>query len=512
MADPDPKNPPVWTLENINGVADVTLKKEVDVNSVPSLLSGDRNVVYTITPTVTGKNQMLTSFVLTESGITAEPERATFDYDITNVTIGKASQDVKILEPEGTTETEGSSLNAKIKANIIFYSDLALSATAKIGEETVDVTDGPQSVPAPGGTKTFSIRYYSEEVQRARPGYDLGEEFFADPVTVAVTVDQIPAGSYEEPAVEITKFTNAADVELHYPKWGADGSAPQDQKEDDHKTVDVAVEGIKLPIVSVAKANNLEGKAAKTGTMVQYSLTFTNSASTGEQFHDPVLVDILPTGVKFKMEEPTYPVNITTGTQGEIIKLESILPTEGDVKQQVETTEGLYGDPETAVIFMMSGDLEPGSSVTVTFWAEVMASALLYERDNKVEIHNDVYLSSSKQSYFTENNRNGYSFAVSTGPSGYVWGQTLPDAAQDSSDPVSYIHEQGVEENVLNLLNDPNQIKFAFVRADNTAPVVQGATLGLSKGVYGDRDDGFHDTGLGWCTRTKFYHDDPQFE
>ena len=528
VANPDPKDPPVWTLENINGVADVTLTKTSDVSSVDSLLSGDRNVVYTLTPAVTGKNQMLTSFVLAERGITAEPARATFDYSITDVTIGGATQNVKPLK-----QPDGTSLDAEIKATITYYSEfiavdaanenaLVAPSAAKLGEETVVVTGASQSVTAPTGTKSFTIRYFSEEVQAARPGYDLGEELNVSPTTVAVTVKQIPKGEYGSPSVEITDFTNFSQVELHYPKWGADGSEPKDQREYDPAEAKVNVGKIKLPTVTIKKSDNLEGKAARTGTMVQYTLTYTNTSPT-EVFKDPVLVDILPTGVKFKFDPPTYPVTPGTGTQGEIMTLDpaNIFTVEGDIKQQVETPTGLYGDPETAVIFKLDGTLKPGSSAKLTFWAEVTASALLYTRevsepDGTVttlkKIRNDVYLSSSYQSYFTEDNPHGYSFAVSTGPSSYEWGKILPVAAQDPNDPSPAIHEAGVHSDVLDLLKDKDQIRYAFVRAADILDVVQGATLGLSKGVWGDRDDGFHDKDVGWCTRTVLYEDEQGYE
>ena len=77
-ANPDKAAPPVFTLKNINGFADVTVDKTViestgevpssiegtgDDARIQSLLKGDRQVAYTIAPEVSGKNQMLMSFI-----------------------------------------------------------------------------------------------------------------------------------------------------------------------------------------------------------------------------------------------------------------------------------------------------------------------------------------------------------------------------------------------------------------------------------------------------------------
>ena len=64
--DPDPSTPPVFTLTNINGFADVKVVKSVvenDANEnsdvvngkVGSLLESSRKVVYTLAPEVFGK-------------------------------------------------------------------------------------------------------------------------------------------------------------------------------------------------------------------------------------------------------------------------------------------------------------------------------------------------------------------------------------------------------------------------------------------------------------------------
>ena len=92
VADPDKDNPPVWELKNVYGDANVGLEKEfieggenndVKDGKVESLLEADRKAVFKLTPTVTSQNQMLESFVLKDTGVTAysgDAEFADFEY------------------------------------------------------------------------------------------------------------------------------------------------------------------------------------------------------------------------------------------------------------------------------------------------------------------------------------------------------------------------------------------------------------------------------------------------
>ena len=233
---------------------------------------------------------------------------------------------------------------------------------------------------------------------------------------IPYTVKQLTE-SAEPPATEIKEFTNTAIASLSYPKWGADGSGPVlTEKHDDDDAV-VEVKSLELPIVSVDKTSNIaDGSAAEVGEQhpIEYTLKITNTRrEPAVDFIDPVLVDILPTGVKLKRDDTHKVILNTDGAPNSNITLApaDVVPIEGKMIQHVTLEDGSdYSDAETAVIFKLKGHLKPGEFVTVTFTAVAQPSALLYEVDNTAPIvRNDVYLSSAVHTYHTTNNPNGYS-------------------------------------------------------------------------------------------------------
>ena len=500
---PDPDNAPVFTLKNINGVAGVTLEKNVveqtensesDVvgGKVGTLLESDRNVVYTITPHVTGKNQMLKSFALEEVGLTAGNPEAP-DYTIDKIIVGSATQIIPAaLELASAT----------IKADVYWYKnvggDTVPEAERISNGQTLDVEFGTQ-ISAPEGTKSFVIVYRSPEIVAKTGGaYTLAEELNVAPATVFMTVKEIPE-SKENPATEITQFTNKAKTILKYMKWKDDGSGTEEVKVDPDATAVVDVEPVQIPFVSVAKTSDTDTAVA--GSVVKYTLTVTNKSTSKVDFEDPLLVDILPTGLKYYDESGYEPV-VSNGSQGEPMSFTSISPMEG-VQRTAEVDGQSFTDSESCIAFQLDGNLKPGSSVTVDFYAMVNPGATAYDQSSAVvRIRNDVYLSSPVHTYHTTTNPNGYSFAVSQSGNTYDFGDSLEDAAnRDGATSAGAVHFSGVEGR-LDREGYTNEEDYRWVAAKDEIPVVIGNALNLSKAVQGDQDSGFHDTGLGVATRT----------
>ena len=523
-----PSNIDAFTLKNINGFADVKLTKTVvehsdeedavasDIvgGSVGSLLQSSRKVAYTITPTVTGKNQMLTSFIVEEQGLTSDPVSDKFDYTIDQILVGRASQKT----PAGS----------KISAEITFY---AADGTTQVGDvKTIgdvtavpaDYSDPDNPVEAvtdpvpfneiPSGAKRFKISYYSQAVMDLsdNDAYVLGEEFRAGDTTVLMTVKQMPDGdgTVEGAAVEIDKFTNHAYTELHYPKWGADGSAPVDQPRSDNASADVNVEKIQLPFVSIQKEATLaNGEApALTDTIISY--TIESPANSGLVFKNPVVLDILPTGVKFKYDNAQYGITVNPTT----ISCEHV-PVTGVIVPRIKEIEN--ADAETAVLFKLTGDLAPQATVSITFYAYITYNAVAYEvpGTDQVKIQNDAYLSSAVHDLHTEANPKGYSFALGQTETGaYIFGEELATAA--SHDSVAKIHEEGVHGELSSDIETNNYVGdyYEWTRATHAVGVVKGNYLTTMKGVKGDKDPGFHDEGLGVASRTTLYADNEGYQ
>ena len=513
VENPKKSEPPVFVLKNINSVADVELDKYVvdkdhdslsdviydsvnDEYYVDSLLKGERKVVYTLKPTVTGMNQMLEEFYIVDNGLT------NVEYDINTLIIGDAEQSIP---------SELGLTTASIHAHVTFL-DKNGQIIQVNGSNFVDVdvskgkSDEDRTINAPTGAHSFRIDYLSPEIDSVSDTYVLGDQFRPASTTIYATIKAIPNGSPAEPAHEILSFDNTATVALTYPKWGADGSGPVSVTEDDDAEALVLVKSIELPFVTINKKiiTDENQQFIKVPCPITYVITVSNNKNSTVNFVNPVVLDILPTGVTY---DPDYDPVVSTGTSGEDINMASITPIRGEMVQKVKMPDGVtydFADPETAVVFRISGSLQPGSSFTITFKAKASASATLYEvPGEQTKIQNDVYLSSSVHSYYTEGNINGYSFAVSKGTDGYNFGQSLENSA--SGNGVSAIHESGVHGDLTDPENsDTNYTgtEYSWIHGNVDIGVIGADRLTLSKAVYGDRDEGFHSSGLGVATRT----------
>ena len=515
-----------FILANINGVAGVQLTKTVvpseytstaeaaktnnsvvgtnigtatEKFEVESLLTGDRKVIYTLAPQVTGKNQMLKAFSLKELGLTAGNPVAP-DYEITGLVVGSATQ---YLPPALGLDS------ATIKADVTYYKVVNGPNSDEqdiILRTDTDVVIGT-ALTAPAGTKSFKIDYYSPEVTSKAPAYVLAEQFEPSASTVYMTVKQIPDGTVDEdgtthPATEITQFTNKSEASLKYDKWKDDGTGKEEKTPTASDTANVDVTKLEIPLASVSKTS--DSTTAFAGARVKYTLTITNKADSKTDFYNPVLIDILPTGVTFD-SLATPPVS--TGTQGEVLTLDSYQVKEGDAVQGTVVVDGVsYSDTEKCVIFRLGGDaLKPGSSATVEFYAMVSHSAVAYDTpqgdEKKSSIRNDVYLSSSYDKvYHTDRNPYAYPFAINEEGGAYTFGESISEAA--SHNPSSKIHEQGVHDVLDDNYPYTTKTEYVWVTDHDTIPVVIGNQLNLSKAVKGDQDKGFHTSGLGVATRT----------
>ena len=524
----DTASAPTFTLTNINSVADVELDKTVvehDKNSasdvvggqVDSLVTGSRDVVYTLEPKVSGKNQMLKSFFLKETGLAALTEAdladpneplpvAVPDYEITKVVVGKASHVIpKALGMAG----------APIWADVTFMT----ADGTQLGVETVEnletATLEDRTFTAPAGTKTFTVEYYSPALMSKTANvYKLGEQFTPDkdnPTEVYMTVKKITT----VPAAHISKFKNTAETELTYPKWDAKGTGAQDVTETDDAKAIVSVGVLEIPLVGIAKTINATN--VLTGGPVKFTLTVTNKASSPVPFKNPLVLDILPTGVTFyNPGAEDYKPTVGTGSRaGETFEI-SWKPMEGEqVQDTVSDGENSYTDAETCVLFSLTGELLPNSSVEISFYGMVSPSALLYDQvSTPVKVQNDVYLSSSvTNTPKTTNNPNGYPFAISGDNSnGYVFGNKKPTgddiATAAGVDDTARIHEDGVHGRLKGnpSSGEPDYTdinNYIWIRAFDSKQVVAGQKLTLHKQVKGDKDTSFHgQKELGVATRT----------
>ncbi|MBQ1712498.1 MAG: DUF11 domain-containing protein, partial [Firmicutes bacterium] len=400
-----------YVLKNINGVANVTIEKNViekveepyndsDVvnGKVESLLEGSRKVAYTLKPNVTGMGQMLTSFILTENGLirngTAESpvyDDSIPDYTIDKVLVGGASQ--VIPTAFGYTGAQP----PEIKAIVTFDNGDSQTVTFSVPyllSETIEV------VPEHTGAKSFTVEYYCEYVMdktedetTGEPAYKLGEEFRVGTSTVYMTIKKAAPGQPNggnpggqapgtDLAKEILKFTNRTEAALSYPEWDKYGvKAAQPTTKSDYDTAEVEVKKVVLPTVSIQKSAALaEGQTVvETNSTLNYTIKIKNTSST-EKFEDPVVLDILPTGVTYQSNQT--PSVTPTG----IIKGIEVVPKVGVATRQIEKRDEqgniipgeYYSDAETAVIFKMSGTLEPQQEITLTFSVLVGESALIY--------------------------------------------------------------------------------------------------------------------------------------
>ena len=499
VADPDPSITYEFELDNVYGEASVKLAKAVVNNpdaentkaaadtdnsvvggKMETLLNGSRKVVYKLTPVVTSHNQALASFIIEDSGLTVAPDDAVLDYEFTGLDVGAASHNTESLGIDG----------AEISAKISFKD----ASGAEISSLTHAVSAPWENVDVPAGTRSFTIEYYSKSVQdKTKSAYALGEEFAVSPITVYATVKKMADGTVEDPVTEVASFTNTAKAVLNYPKWKANGSGTEDVEKTSSDTAKVEVNTIARPRVQVTKSSVPYTAVQMKGT-VEYTITLKNlgePASAAVDFINPVVLDMLPTDV-------TYVANsavVGTGTNGETFQMRVQRRT-GDPTQTISVAGGnvVIGAPETAVIFELTGHLEPGSIVTITFKAYVGEGAVLY--GGKLE--NDVFLSSAYHTCHTKDNPYGYSFENDIGE----FPGALPGEA-DGLSTTAGTREDGLHE-ALGSYADAGTAGYIWVKAKTQLNVNTQAAITLKKAVWGNLDKGYNDSDafLGTATRT----------
>lgn len=493
---PDPAAVPEFELDNVLSEAYVIVKKTKTSGTVGSLLKSDQTVTFSIDADVTainpeGKtnpqvkkaNQPLASFVLNDVGMTftgikadgTELPNVDEDYAITSLTLGGASHDVTHFVLPSGVSIDDTSIDA-----IVTWKDKNGTTIQTISVK--GVSGEAQTILAPDGTRAFSISYSCSDVKtKTENKYALGMDF--DPGTITVSANLKQTVSTEENPVitEISKFDNTVKASLTYPKWRSDGSGYEEEivERDDNAEAVVPVESNKLPVVSITKTstNDINGVVYVGGTYT-YRLTVTNESDT-EDFHDPVVIDMLPTGVAFS----ELVSSTVTGSKGEVFNIE--------VERYSESGTGTT-DPETAVLFRLPGTLKHGSYVNIDFKVVISDSVLLYERDtnNNINIHNYTYLSSDYHTYRTNENPNGISFVTQEADTSkkYYWAGDL-EAAAGSEGTIAAQRAAKLEKILGDDYTDGTQ--YLWQHANKSLIATVNGSMVLSKAVHGDLDSGF---------------------
>ena len=460
------------------GDASATIAKTANPTSIPSLLESASDITYTITPTVESNNQALSKFTISESELVFTPASSSGpqpSYTITGLVVGKAEQDVQYLKYSITNPT--------IKAKVTFHTGSG-DQTA-----TLDVHNGDATFTVPAGTRSFDIEYYSPEVQSATSDkYALGYDFSAGAITMTVHVDRLTGDSATNLVTEITKIDNTVTASLTYPKWKADGSGTEDVT----PTIEpaeavVTVDPIKLPRVQVEKTAD-PSSAVQIGGTIKYTVTITNVSNDDIPFVNPVVIDMLPTGVEFNGT-----VEVGQGIQGETFTWRAI-PVTGSSSTTTPTGEDgeeiPNGVPETAVVVELTGELLKGSSVDVSVYTTVKDAAKPYATREQGEdggvdlkLYNYAFLSSNSVSYHTTTNPNGYNFTKQDG--------SWPGSLSDTADEAHAESREAALRNALSSYEDGS--KFVYVEATQSMKLNKQSDNKIAKAVWGDQD-----TGLGY--------------
>ena len=476
-------------LENVYGEASVSLVKTVDKTAVESMLLFDDagcELTYTLTPTVESHNQPLKTFTLTEEGLSFEQDTGNDysgpvpSYSIKSVTIGKATQSVDNFKVDVG--------EAVVSAVITFEKKDGSTEQVLVRNLSADT----EPIAAPSGSVKFTISYFSEAVQTATTEagatdsiYALGYDFNPGPVTVKVTVDKLPDGNSSKPVAEVTSFYNNAEAALTYPKWNKTGTERSLVEPDPAEvSVTTTVGSFELPKVSVTKTANPPDAIQPKGVMI-YTITVKNESTT-QNFKNPVVLDILPSGVRVPSEKPLSEwFSFTQGKYGEVITLVG----EPSYYQGAVTVPG--GDSETAVAFAFEGELTPNSDFTITITANVAESVAMYGNT----VQNDVYLSSSYHSFHTKDNKYGYSFTDSDGEK-----PVLLDAAAENINARAKSREHAM----TGTLGSYEGTDFAWVATHADVQVNAYSSMLIVKAVKGDQDTSYSEAAdfLGTSTRT----------
>ena len=520
----DPSSPPVWTLKNKYGDADVTLEKapviggdnndifeDVDHDNratIESLLPEGRKVAFTITPTVTSQNQMLESFVLKETGITAQGiinrqgtiGAVDIDYAIKQIVVGSASHEVNADFGIGTNPT--------ISALVTFYSTTAMADTDILDTTVLDDMSSNRTVTdVPEGTKAFTVSYYCTALREKTGGTDdtpgmcdkayvLGEKFNVTATTVYASVTQIADGDSQTPAKEITQLTNHSHVDLGYWKWsdaGVLGDKPETRYDD--ADADVYVKTIVIPKVKIDKTRDYPTTAIN--SEVNYTIIVTNSGNSESVFTNPIVMDILPTAVTYV--GGSAPESVTSDG-GVTLSLKTQVIPGGNSTTEDESGNSVT-EKENAILFKLTGDLPIGDTVRITYRAKVTKSAELFADvvNGAKLLCNDVYLTSGEPAYHTVTNPDGRPFTDENDQ----YGVSLADAAAALGDSPSATRRESYMEDAVN--DEGNYATDQYAWLSNTIDVSLNnqTTVRLVKAVWGDRDtQGYHDEKVGVCSRT----------
>ena len=520
---PDRSKNEEFVLKNVFGDAKVDVDKTVtEVNSeeivnqdatpkIPSLFKQSSEIVYTIKQSVTSENadqpavnQPLSSYVLTDSGLTFTQDFGSTDpdayngpqpsYHFTSIKIGASSHVVENLYPVVAADA--------VQATVKFYD---ASNTHLVGEDQdVTLSSDATVTGIPATARSFTIEYFSENVKNGTSErYVLGEQFQPGDVTVKVTVDKLTGDSYATPAAEITAFTNNSSAVLEYAKWKNDGSGVEKVTKNDSDGADVTVKPIQLATVGLNKSVNPETidlSNANTEGIVEVTYTLQVNNTGSAVLEQPVVLDVLPTGVSYIDGSAEF-----TGITGNMnVSNYTGIATETIT---VEGQQEVLGSPETAVQFSFTGDLQPGSMIEITFKVGVPKSVLMYgeiiqfEQAYGTKLLNDAFAGSGATSYHTCTNPHGYSIKDSSGNDFPV----LEDAAQGTG--VSDKADQRVNTGLVDALPSSyfgDDTPYTWTSSSAQALVLADSSLVLTKAIWGDQDPGYNeeDRFLGNASRT----------
>ena len=561
VANPNPDDPPVWILKNVYGDATTTITKdtipntvvgytnnnnvtrEEDKDWVDSLLKGSREVIYKLTPEVQSRNQMLASFAVVDSGITAYSGNTVvgeFNYQFTKIVVGKASHYVDPKYGEGAIIEPTWVINATItfydkpyddpskqKLCEVFVPDVS-SQYSDDEWRTYPSEEWPSHVlpDEAKNAKSFEISYSCADLAYAsgrvldnewlvtkkdEEGHDvtteeefeyaLGENFTVEPTTVYVKIMKQDDGTIDDPVYEISQFTNHSKTVLTYPKWKSNGTAIEKVTITAADPSTVYVRPIEIPRVSIQKKRNNEAIVFYNPNTATFSYTITVKNEDGKlDFKNPVVLDILPTGATYV----AYSAVAAVSGQTETVSMDDPIIKEGVPTIAPQTNdEGLeISEPEHAIIFNLNGILKPGASVSITYEVQVTKSVYMVAdmyAGQKV-LWNDAYLSSAEKTFHTQTNPYARSFTDEASQYGkpLVGNGSAASALGESATR----REGGVDSELKEGPDYTNFDDYAWIGAHIDISVNEVTSVTLRKAVWGDRDGGFHETNLGYATRT----------
>ena len=444
----------IVTLKNLDASASHSLSKTTITASYPSLMTQAAELEYTITPQV-NNSYPLDNFILTDRGLSAKSGDTALDFDtylkdkysITQVIVGKATHD--------TSAYSGSADN-KVRATVTFYG----FDNAQIYTETVDVSSAAQTVDLNSATKAkfVTVSYRSEEFKKVS-GYSLGQNFQPGEVKIKIQLDKQAGGS----AVQaISQVTNTAETEMSWRPWSKDGVQQGGKTEIKTATAINTFGELATALVSVSKKADKQSVDLD-GGVVTYTITVSNASDATAAMQNPFLVDLLPQGTILHGEDG----NLQIVADPESMSIEN-------------KRSSTYGG-ETAFFVFLSGNLEPGESVTLTLEVEATKSAALYGAD----IWNNVIVGSRVQGVQSSDNPRATSWKTSDGK----WPNDVDNALASS---VATERKEALK----TMLDDMSG--FGYISSSTSVTWSASADASLVKTGRGDRTEsqGFSSTRL----------------